>query len=133
MRATRSRQKSGVKYFEAKPSMDLDDFRNQLQRKARVDSQQQAEDAAENAEEAAAHAAETPAFPPSVDTNGAQPMDTDALPGPAPGAADRLAASQAAIKAREDALDRAREEAKEKDAREAEERMLAEAALEVGR
>ena len=116
MRATRSRQKSGVKYFEAKPSMDLDDFRNQLQRKARVDAQQQAEDAA-------ARAADIRAIPPTAGTDGAQPMDTDAPPAPRSATAAVMAASRVA--------DLARKSAAEQEARLEEQRARAEAALQV--
>lgn len=122
MRATRSRQKSGVKYFEAEPSMDLDDFRNQLQRKARVDAQQQAEDAA--TEDAAARAADTRAVPPSAGIDGAQPMDTDAPPAPGSATAASMAASRAA--------DLARKAAAEQEARLEEQRARAEAVLQVG-
>lgn len=111
MRATRSRQKSGVKYFEAKPAMDLDDFRNQLERKARVEAQQEAEDRAEEAAEAA-RTAGTSAEAPMPDANGgAIPMDTDESGSSAAAAADTAAAVAAEKANREAAAEVAREAA----------------------
>ena len=79
MRETRARKQSGVKWYEAKPAMDVDDFRRLLARKGQAEAENEAAQRAEEAEAAAQQAAEPdvamhPAEAPHA--NGAVAMET---------------------------------------------------------
>ena len=80
MRETRARKREGVKWYEAKPAMDVDDFRRLLARKAQADVENEALQRAEEAEAAAEEAAQAEhAARPAIEhelANGAAPMDT---------------------------------------------------------
>ncbi len=79
MRETRARKQSGVKWYEAKPAMDVDDFRRLLARKGQAEAEHEAAQRAEEAEAAAEQAARPDTAMQPADTphaNGAVAMDT---------------------------------------------------------
>ena len=79
MRETRARKQSGVKWYEAKPAMDVDDFRRLLARKGQAEAENEAVQRAEEAEAAAEQAAQPDATMQPADTphtNGAVAMET---------------------------------------------------------
>jgi hypothetical protein len=116
MRETRARKREGVKWYEAKPAMDVDDFRRLLARKAQADAENEALQRAEEAEAAADLAAQAEhAARPATErelANGAAPMDTGDDDTAAEDAAGRakaaaLAASAAHKRQEADALESA--------------------------
>ena len=79
MRETRARKQSGVKWYEAKPAMDVDDFRRLLARKGQAEAENEAAQRAEEAEAAAEQAAQQDVAMQPADmpyANGAVAMDT---------------------------------------------------------
>ena len=117
MRETRARKREGVKWYEAKPAMDVDDFRRLLARKAQADAENETLQRAEEAEAAAelAAQAEHTARPAAEHehANGAVPMETGsddaAAEDAAAAAAAALAASAAQKQQEADALEKAAE------------------------
>ena len=79
MRETRARKQSGVKWYEAKPAMDVDDFRRLLARKGQAEAENEAAQRAEEAEAAAEQAARPDTTMQPADTphaNGTVAMET---------------------------------------------------------